>query len=213
VAGVYYDYGSDRGVILMDLEAYRAIWGDSALTSLGLFALPGLDAEAVAEAIRGRPLGESGALVRANRVLREGSLVVFDRTFEVTRVLRLLALIVAFVGVVGALTALQLERGRELGVLRATGVTPGQLWRLVTAQTGLMGLCAGILAVPMGLLLAVLMTHVVNRRSFGWTLRLEVSPEELVGAVVLAVAGALLAGLLPAWRMARTPPAAALRGE
>jgi putative ABC transport system permease protein len=213
VAGVFYDYGSDRGVVMMSLAAYRSIWGDSAVTSMGIFLRPGVDAGEAAEALRTRLTGASPVLVRSNRDLREGSLAVFDRTFEITRVLRLLALVVAFVGVVGALMALQLERGRELAVLRATGVTPAQVWLLVTAQTGLMGLSAGLLSLPLGALLAVLMTHVVNRRSFGWTLELAFPPGVLLQALALSLGAALLAGVYPAVRMSRTPPAAALRGE
>jgi putative ABC transport system permease protein len=109
--------------------------------------------------------------------------------------------------------ALQLERAKELAVLRANGLTPGQVWKLVTAQTGLMGLVAGILAVPAGLVLALVMVFVVNKRSFGWTLQLQVGPDILLQAVVLALVGALLAGIVPAWRMSRTSPAAALREE
>ncbi|NIP59790.1 MAG: FtsX-like permease family protein, partial [Gemmatimonadetes bacterium] len=90
----------------------------------------------------------------------------------VTGVLRLLAFAVAFIGILGALMALQLERSRELGVLRAQGLTPGQLWGVVTAQTGILGLVSGLLALPAGALLAAVMVHVVNRRSFGWTLDL-----------------------------------------
>ena len=112
-----------------------------------------------------------------------------------------------------ALAALQLERARELGLLRATGLTPGQLGRLVVTQTTLIGLAAGVLAVPMGLILSVVMIYVVNKRSFGWTLNMEIGPEVLGQAVALAVIGALLAGLYPAWRMSRTSPALALRGE
>jgi len=108
---------------------------------------------------------------------------------------------------------LELERGRELGVLRANGLTPRQVWRLVTTQTGLMGLVAGILSIPMGLVLAAVMIYVVNKRSFGWTLHMDVGPAVLVQAVGLALIGALLAGLYPSWRMARTLPASALREE
>jgi putative ABC transport system permease protein len=151
--------------------------------------------------------------VRTNRALRQGSLEVFDRTFQVTAVLRLLAFVVAFVGVLSALMALELERSRELGVLRANGLTPGQVWHLVTTQTGLMGVVSGILAIPMGLVLAAVMIFVVNKRSFGWTLRMEVGPDVVLQAVALALVGALLAGLYPAWRMSRTSPAEALRGE
>jgi putative ABC transport system permease protein len=145
--------------------------------------------------------------------LKRASLAVFDRTFRITGVLRLLAGLVAFVGVLAALMALALERSRELAVLRANGMTPGQVGQLVTAQTGLMGLAAGLLSLPVGLALAAIMIFIVNRRSFGWSMGMQVPPETLLQALALALAAALLAGVYPAWRMARTSPAAALREE
>ena len=158
-------------------------------------------------------LGEQAVLFRSNRALKQGALEVFDRTFRITAVLRLLAGLVAFLGVLSSLMALQLERARELGVLRANGLTPGQVWELVTAQTGLMGLAAGLLSIPVGLALAAIMIFVVNRRSFGWTIRMDTAPGILLQALLLALAAALLAGLYPAWKMARTSPALALREE
>ena len=64
--------------------------------------------------------------------------------------------------------------------MRACGLTPGQLWRLVTQQTGLMGLTAGLLSMPVGVTMAAIMVHVINRRSFGWSLELDVLPLTLV---------------------------------
>lgn len=213
VAGVFYDYGSDQGVVMMARAAYDRAFEDDGVTSLGLFLDPGADPDAVVRELTASVPPGQAVVIRTNVALRDGSLEVFDRTFRVTAVLRLLAFVVAFVGVLSALMALELERARELGVLRANGLTPGQVWTLVTAQTGLMGAVAGVLSVPVGLVLSWVMIHVVNKRSFGWTLRMDVGPDVLVQAVGLALVGALLAGLYPAWRMSRTSPAAALRGE
>lgn len=213
IAGVFHDYASDQGVVMMARTAYDEAFDDPGVTSLGLFLDEGADGEAVVRELTDLvPPGQTVS-VRTNAALRDGSLEVFDRTFQVTAVLRLLAFVVAFVGVLSALMALELERGRELGVLRANGLTPRQVWRLITTQTGIMGAVAGVLAVPMGLVLSWVMIYVVNKRSFGWTLRMEVGVDVLAQAMALAVVGALLAGLYPAWRMSRTSPAAALRGE
>jgi putative ABC transport system permease protein len=76
-----------------------------------------------------------------------------------------------------------------------------------------MGLAAGLLSLPVGLTLAAIMIYVVNRRSFGWTIRMEAGPQILLEALALALAAALLAGLYPAFKMARTSPALALREE
>jgi putative ABC transport system permease protein len=213
VAGIFYDYGSDQGVVMMSRASYDRHWDDPGVTSVGLFVGDGESVDRVVEDLRPLVGEEQAVLIRSNRALKAASLEVFDRTFAITGVLRMLAFAVAFMGVLSALMALQLERGRELGVLRANGLLPGQVWQLVTAQTGLMGLVAGILAVPAGLVLALVMIFVVNKRSFGWTLQLEVGPEILVQAVLLAILGAGLAGVFPAWRMSRTPPAMALREE
>ena len=75
------------------------------------------------------------------------------------------------------------------------------------------GLVAGLLAVPLGALLAYLMVSVVNRRSFGWTLQLDLSPPIFLQGIALAVLAALIAGAYPAWRMSRSAPALALREE
>jgi putative ABC transport system permease protein len=213
VLGVFYDYGSDQGALMMSRGLYDRFWDDEGITSLALFMAPGADSEAVVrDLLAGVPPGRT-VIARTNDTLRAASLEVFDRTFRVTAVLRLLAFIVAFVGVLSALMALELERSRELGVLRAWGLTPGQLGGLVVTQTGLMGLVSGVLAVPMGVVLSIVMIFVINKRAFGWTLQMEVGGDVLAQAIGLALVGALLAGVYPAWRMARTRPAVALRGE
>ncbi|HEX9671635.1 MAG TPA: FtsX-like permease family protein [Thermoanaerobaculia bacterium] len=213
VAGVFYDYASEQGTALMTLPHYRRLWGDPLLSGFSLHLAPGADAAAVERGLRRTAGADRPLAINPNRELKRRSLEIFDRTFRITAVLRLLAGLVAFIGVLSALMALQLERARELAVLRANGLTRGQLWRLVTAQTGLLGLAAGLLSLPLGLALAAVMVHVVNRRSFGWTVRLDLAPEVFLQPLALTLGAALLAGLYPAWRMARTPPAEALREE
>ena len=125
----------------------------------------------------------------------------------------MLAGIVAFLGVLSALLAIELERAHEAAVLRALGFSPRQLASNLLSQTGLLGLAAGLLAVPLGVALAGLLVYVINRRSFGWTMDLVVGTTPLIGGLALAVAAAVLAGIYPAWRASRTPLAAALREE
>jgi putative ABC transport system permease protein len=213
VTGVFYDYGSSAGVVLMSRRTYARHWDDPRISSLAVDAAPGVDVGALMAALRERAAGRQDVVVRSNRALREASLEIFDRTFAITTVVHTLTIAVAFIGMLAALMALQLERTREIGVLRALGVTPREVWGLVTAQTGLMGLLAGVLAVPSGLALAAILIHVINRRSFGWTMPLDPSPAILLQAVALAVGAALLAGQYPAWRMATALPAEALRDE
>ncbi len=218
IAGIYADYGSDQGVVMIELAQYQSLWNDQQLSSLGVDAAPGVDVDALVQQLRtlvGTGASESAPIlnIRSNRALREASIEIFDRTFAITRVLQLLATIVAFIGILAALMALQLERARELGMLRANGLTPRQLWSLVIGQTGLIGLTAGLLAIPVGTALALVLVYAINKRSFGWTLLFRLDGGLFAQALVVAIVAALLAGLYPAWKMSRTAPALALREE
>jgi putative ABC transport system permease protein len=213
VGGVFYDYGSSAGVVVMSRRTYDRFWDDRGVSGVAIEAAPGTDLGALMTALRARAAGDQEIVVRSNRALREASLEIFDRTFAITGVLRTLTVAVAFIGMLAALMALQLERAREIAVLRTLGLTPRQVWGLVTAETGLMGLLAGVLAVPGGLMLAGILVFVINRRSFGWTMPIDPSPAILLQGVALSVLAAVLAGLYPAWRMARALPADALRDE
>jgi len=196
----------------MSRKTYLRHWRDRPLTGFSVDLKAGADLEGTIRRLRSAVGGE-GLSIQSNQALKKISMKIFDRTFRITSVLRMVSGLVAFIGVLSALMALQLERARELGVLRANGLTPGQVWHLVTSQTGLMGLAAGLLSIPVGLALAAIMIFVINRRLFGWTIRMEVDPMILLGAMALALGAALLAGIYPAWKMARTSPALALREE
>ncbi|MSP13917.1 MAG: FtsX-like permease family protein [Chloroflexi bacterium] len=212
IIGVVYDYGSDQGVVLMGLGVYRQYYQDPGVTSLAVYRQEGQDLTALVQNLRQHLAGQQ-LQIQPNAVLRQQALRVFDRTFAITSALRLLAILVAFIGVLSALLSLQLERSRELGVLRAIGLTVGQMWRLILLETGLMGLVAGLLAVPTGLTLATILVYIINRRSFGWSIQLQAAPEFFVQAVAIAVIAAVIAGIYPSLRLGKMAPALALRQE
>jgi putative ABC transport system permease protein len=212
VAGIFYDYATERGLVLMRRDVYERFWDDRGVSSLGLYVAEGADLGTVADAVRAA-LPDRSLQVTPNRALRAHALRVFDRTFAVTDALRVLAVVVAFIGVWSALLALQAERIRELATLQALGLTPGGLWRLALLETGLMGAAAGLLSMPTGLLLAVVLIHVINVRSFGWTMQLVPEPWLFVQALGISVVAALLAAVYPTVRLLRMPIASALRQE
>ena len=213
VLGVYRDYGSDMGAIMMSRPAYNRFFNDTLVTGIGLHAAPGIAPDELVTLVRSHLGPGDAVVVRSNKALREASLKIFDRTFEVTSVLRLIALIVAAFGVTSALMALGLERVRELATLRALGATPGQVVELTIVETALLGGLAGMLAIPLGMVLAAVLVFVINQRSFGWTMPLVPSWRTLLSAPALGAAAGLVAGIYPAWRASRVVPAQALREE
>ena len=180
----------------MDLSRYRERFGDLGVSSLGLYLHP--DSDLRTTIVDLRPLvDEAGLRIQPTRAIREASIKIFDRTSAITQVLRAVTVVVAFVGVLSALMALQLERARELAVLRATGVTRVQVFLSVITQTSTMGLAAGLLALPLGAFIGYVLVTIVNTRSFGWTLDFQLDPN--IGAQALLVAlAAAAAGLYPA---------------
>jgi putative ABC transport system permease protein len=213
VLAVFYDYSSDQGSIFIDNDLYADLWQDSSIASMGLFLKPEYSVDKIVTELQAHFQGRQDLLIRSNRNLRQGSLEIFDRTFAITAALRLLAIIVAFIGVLSALLSLQLERTREFGVLRATGMTVGQLWGLTFLETGLIGATAGLLALPVGYVLAWILIYVINVRSFGWTLQMQLEAADFMQAFAVAVLAAVLAGIYPSFRLGKMTVSTAIREE
>jgi putative ABC transport system permease protein len=213
VAGVYYDYSTDQGILLMADHVYRQFYDDPYITSIAAFVQPDADLNTVLESIRTEALAGTELVAQSNLTLRNSVFDVFERTFAITGALRMLAVVVAFIGILSALLSLQLEQTRQYGAMRAVGMTPRQLWRYTLLQTGLMGGAAGLLALPIGAALAWVLVYVINARSFGWTLQLNLTPDEFAIAFGVAVIAALVAGVYPALRLSHLLTARALRAE
>jgi putative ABC transport system permease protein len=213
IAGIYSDYASTRGTIRMSLDVYQGIWKDNRLNGLALILAPGADIDTVIAALRNNLADYSQIQVNPSGALRKDALAIFDRTFAITAAMQFITTLVAFIGVLSSLLALQLEGAREMGILRALGLTIAEVRRLTFWETGLLGASAGLLALPTGYILAWILIFIINRRSFGWTLQMQTVPAPFAQAFALAVVAALLAALYPAWRLSRLQAAEALREE
>ncbi|MEM8861287.1 MAG: FtsX-like permease family protein [Chloroflexota bacterium] len=213
IVAVMYDYSSDQGMIWMGSDTYQTNWDDYEISTVALFVEPNADPDTMVDDMRATFAGRQDLVINSNRSLREGSIEIFDQTFAITSALRLLATVVAFIGVLSALMSLQLERSRELGVLRATGMTLRQMWKLSLLETGLMGFVAGLIAIPTGFVLAWVLIYVINVRSFGWTLQMDLQPSYFLQALAVALVAALLAAIYPSFKLGQMVIASAIRSD
>jgi putative ABC transport system permease protein len=213
IAGIYREYGNDRGNVLINLPEYRRLWHDDEITALGVYLEPGVPPGPVIAGMRLAAQGRQALLMRSNADIRALSMSIFERTFVITRVLYWLAAGVAAVGLISALLAWELERSHELAIVRSLGLTPWGAALLIEAQTGFMGLVALLAAVPAGLLTAVVLTDVINRRAFGWQIDLHLTSAQFTNALLLSITAALAAGVYPAWRTATASIAGDIREE
>ena len=212
VAAVFRDYATEHGRVFIDRMNYIQNWGDDRVNTMALFSA-GVDVNALKQRISER-FGEEGALIYTDaRAIYDESMAVFNRTFRITEVLRILSVLVAFVGILSALMAVQLERRKEFAVLRALGLTRGQVSLLIIIESAILGLLAALLALPTGLAMAWVLTDAIQLRAFGWTMPFLVDSSPLVLTVLVGLGAAILASLYPAWQASRGDPAPQLRED
>jgi putative ABC transport system permease protein len=205
VVGVYYDYSTERGFIVMDRSTLLKYLPDPAASNIAVFLAPGADPSAVRtqidDAIAGR-----GVLVFSNSRLRKEAIAIFDRTFTITWALEAVAIIVAVMGIAGALLVLVIDRRREFGLLRFLGGSAPQIRKIILAEAAFLGLLAILIGLALGTLLSLVLIYVINKQSFGWTIQFHWPVLLLVSALCAVYAATILAALYPARTAMRLNP-------
>jgi putative ABC transport system permease protein len=198
---------------MLDRPNFDAHWNDPRLHSLSVTLHNPSDAPALAAAFREKfgPQGEFS--IYTNSALRARVIEIFDQTFAVTSVLRAIAVAVAITGVLLSLATLVIEREREIGVLRSQGASTGQIRTLILSEAGMVGFLASVVGVACGAAMAMVLTWVINKAFFGWTIDLRYPWGVLFATPFWIIPAALLAAWIPAARAAKIPPARALRFE
>jgi len=197
IVDVHYDYGSERGYILMDREVLLQYLPDPASTNLAIYVAPGANAAEVRREIQDAAAGHR-ILIFSDREIRSEAVRVFDRTFAITYALEAVAVIVAVMGIAGALLALVIDRRRELGLLRFLGAASNQIQKMILVEAGLLGLLANLAGFVLGYFLSLILVFVINKQSFGWTIRFHWPVAVLLGALTVIYTATVVAGLYPA---------------
>ena len=198
VLGVYVDYSSDSGSVLIDRAVYKRIWNDNLVDAFDLWLSPGTDEQAVIQTIK-REYGEKYQLfVSTHRELRENVVGIMEQSFMVNYAVLLVAVVVSVLSVINTLLTSVLDRNREIGVLRAIGATQGQIKFMVVAEAGWMGLAGGILGLVSGTVISY--HHVVYNTKVltGWTFQYHYPFGVALACLVLAVVLCLMAAYVPA---------------
>jgi len=205
IADIYYDYSSERGNVLMDRKTMLRYLPDPAPSNLAIYVSPDAQRDMVRAEIEKATAGHR-VLLFSNRDLRAEAIRIFDRTFAISYALEAVAVIVAVMGIAGALLALVIDRRRELGLLRFLGAATGQVRKLILVKAGLLGLLANLAGLALGFALSLILIYVVNKQSFGWTIRFHWPVEVLLGALTVVYGATVLAGLYPAQVAVRLNP-------
>jgi putative ABC transport system permease protein len=213
VSGVFYDYSTDWGMILVERELFQSLWGDETLHSAGIYLEEGVSLEAFKNVFREKYSKSYQVFVISHRELRNEILKVFDQTFAITYSLEFIAIFVAFLGIINSLNALIMERQRDIGILRAVGGFQKQVQKTVLIEAGMIGFFSHILGLIAGFLLSLLLIHVINKQSFGWTIQFSVPLWSLIQFWLMVMMTSILAGFIPARRASKMNAVDTLRME
>ena len=158
---------------------------------------------------------------RLGRLKRDAPVQLFDvmewmRYLEVvsndTRLSVWLAfgfLFLCLVNTTGLLLAKFSARASEVGVRRALGATQGAIFRQFLVEAGVVGLAGGIV----GLALSAAALFVIGKQARSLSVVTQMDWPMLGLTFVLAIAAALIAGLLPTWRATQVTPALQLKSQ
>jgi putative ABC transport system permease protein len=122
-------------------------------------------------------------------------------------VLLALSVVVSLFGIVNTLVLTVFERTRELGMLRAIGLTRRQTKRMIRHESVITALIGAVIGIVLGLVLAGLLTSRLDFTSF------VVPVPQLIIFIVVAIIVGLFAAIFPARRAARLSPLDALHYE
>jgi putative ABC transport system permease protein len=213
VLGIYIDYSSDIGSVLIDRALYKKYWRDELVDAFDLWLEPGADMRAVIQQIKG-DYGERYQLfISTHRELKDAVVRIMEQSFVVNYAVEIVAVVVAIFSVINTLLASILDRTREIGVLRAIGATQTQVRRIVVIEAGWMGLIGGVLGLFAGSVMAY--HHVVYNTKMltGWTFQFYYPYDIAAASLFAAVLLCLLAGYGPAKQAAATPIVTAIGYE
>jgi putative ABC transport system permease protein len=133
----------------------------------------------------------------------------FNQFLTLLYVLLALSVIVSLFGMVNTLVLSVFERTRELGMLRAVGMTRRQVRRMVRHESVITALIGAAIGVPLGIFLAALVTRALDE----FDVRFSIPWAQLVVLAVVAVVVGIVAAIMPARRAAKLNPLEALQYE
>jgi putative ABC transport system permease protein len=124
-------------------------------------------------------------------------------------VLLALSVVVSLFGMVNTLVLSVFERTRELGMLRAVGLTRRQARRMVRHESVITALIGAALGLPLGILLAASVTHAIGKYGVAFSFPIG----SIVAFTVTAIVAGILAAVAPARRASRLDVLSALQYE
>ena len=164
---------------------------------------------AIQSALQARLSGYPGVKVLTPSAFATQQMSWVDQMLAIIYVLLAIAVLVSLLGIVNTLALSVIERTRELGMLRAVGMTRRQVRRMIRHESVITALLGATLGIGVGLFLAALVTSALSDQG----LQFAIPTGSIITFVVVAVLAGVIAAIGPARRAARLQPLTALAYE
>jgi len=213
IAGVIVDFASPEGIFYIDRVMYKKLWNDSLVDGFGIKALPGYDPALIRKEIDQR-FGQSlNLMTTSNSELKEGINRSIDESFAYTYAIQMAALLVALLGLLNTFMISVIERTRELGMLRAVGMSRGQMMNMILQEALVQGGFGALVAVGFGAWISEMWIRTSLSQVLGWIIKFSFPWSAIATTIGAGVLITLIAGVYPAWRASRLEIREALEYE
>jgi putative ABC transport system permease protein len=208
VAGIYRDPALLQGFVL-PVARFDRLFAQRELAAVFVRLGPGASAGATATSLRRALRPFPGVIVRSLAQLRNA---VGGRVHALVLLLYAflaLSVLLALLSIVNTLTLSIHSRTRELGLLRAVGMTPGQAGAMIRFESLITGMLGTVVGTIVGLAISWVIAHALTAQGIAFAVPWLV----VVAALVLGMLAGLLAALVPAARASRIDVLAAIAYE
>ena len=213
ITGIYRDYSNDRGVVVMDRSLYIRAFADNAINTIVVYLRNGVGAEEARQKLESQFGPKYHAFVVLNREIRSEVMRIFDQTFVITYALLAVAVVIAVLGIINTLSALILERNRELALLRILGTARRQVQGMLMLESAILGLTSTVVGLAMGYVLSIILIYVINKQSFGWTIEFHTPVALIAASLAVTFLASVLAAIVPSRMALGIDLSSALKGN
>ncbi len=191
---------TQRGSIILNMETYAQV-ADASVVSLVKIALTeDADAETVRAGLKEAAADLPTVVVTDNAEYADSLVAQFAQVFAIINALLALAIVISVLGIVNTLGLSIMERTREIGLLRAVGITRPQLRQVIRLESVVVAVLGSLLGVGLGLAFGIVLVELL--KDSGIT-DLSIPWWQLALYVVVAAFFGILAAITPARRASR----------
>ncbi|MCL9774191.1 ABC transporter permease [Vibrio methylphosphonaticus] len=210
VGAIFHDYGSPNGEVLLAPKLWFESGFTDVPTSLGI-QVSG-DQQVAYEQLR-QQLNLHPSQLYDQTQIKSIALDIFSQTFAITRALNSVTLMVAVVGLFCACFMLLEARKAAIARLYALGVSRRRLMGMVVGQIVVLVSFTLVIALPLGAIVGYVLTDMVTLRAFGWSLQYVWNWGDALSIAAITILVAVMATLLPLWRLVNKPVVSSLQSE